>query len=220
MNSMNHYAAKRGLTRTLYASLFTMLVINLWRIVAISQAAPNRFILSDQPSSARPVMMALTSDHSNQPPPATAQTIVAQISPQVPPTNLVIAARLTAAGLNPAYADLYAAAGQATGTPWPILAAVHKAETGQSGSTGRSSSAGAIGPMQFLPATFRAFRLDGDGDGRADITNVADAVYSAGHYLASNGAANGHVEAALLRYNHSSVYAQTVLQTAHNLGLQ
>ena len=41
--------------------------------------------------------------------------------------------------------------------------------------------------MQFMPATWAAMGVDGDGDGRADITNDADSVFSAANYLTKSG---------------------------------
>lgn len=50
------------------------------------------------------------------------------------------------------------------------------------------SWAGAMGNMQFMPSTFKAYAVDGDGDGRIDIWNsLPDAFASAGHYLSSVG---------------------------------
>ncbi len=46
-----------------------------------------------------------------------------------------------------------------------------------------SSHAGAAGISQFMPATWAAKGLDGDGDGVADITNPEDAIWSQGNYM-------------------------------------
>lgn len=130
-----------------------------------------------------------------------------------------VAGRLSAAGLNPNYASLYVAAQQATGTPWQLLAAVHKVETNQSGDTNRSSGAGATGPMQFLPSTFNHYALDGDGDGVKDVHDVDDAVFTAGRYLAANGASHGLYGQALYGYNHSWSYVSQVTGLYSRLGL-
>jgi len=130
-----------------------------------------------------------------------------------------VAARLSDAGLNPNFAALYLATQHATGTPWQLLAAVHKVETNQSGNTTRTSSAGAEGPMQFMPGTFNRYAIDGDGNGARDITNVTDAVYTAGRYLATGGAAHGQYSAALYNYNHSWSYVSTVTGIYSRLGL-
>ena len=130
-----------------------------------------------------------------------------------------VASRLAAAGLNSDYASLYLAAQRATGTPWQLLAAVHKVETNQSGDTTRSSAAGATGPMQFLPATFNHYALDGNADGVTDVHNVSDAVYTAGRYLAANGASHGQYGQALYSYNHSWDYVSQVTGLYSRLGL-
>ena len=50
------------------------------------------------------------------------------------------------------------------------------------------SWAGAMGHMQFMPSTFRAYAVDGDGDGRIDLwKSIPDAMYSAGNYLQRAG---------------------------------
>jgi len=113
---------------------------------------------------------------------------------------------------------LYAAAEAKYGVPRAVLAAVHKVESGQSLDTARSSYAGAQGPMQFMPSTFRAYAQDGDGDGLALINDVHDAVFTAAKYLASNGAARGNVSGALYRYNHSMSYVYHVLSIARGYG--
>ena len=54
------------------------------------------------------------------------------------------------------------------------------------------SWAGAMGNMQFMPSTFRAYAVDGDGDGRIDVWNsLPDAFASAAHYLSSVGWRSG-----------------------------
>ena len=50
------------------------------------------------------------------------------------------------------------------------------------------SWAGAMGHMQFMPRTFRAYAVDGDGDGRIDVwKSIPDAMYSGAHYLKRAG---------------------------------
>src|SRR6201987_4706877 len=65
------------------------------------------------------------------------------------------------------------------------------------------TTAGALGPMQFLPSTFDAY-----GEG-GDILSPHDSIVAAGHYLAVNGFAD-HREYALYRYNNSNQYVQAV----------
>lgn len=109
-----------------------------------------------------------------------------------------------------------AAAETCEGLDWTILAAIHKVETGFG--TGRAiSSAGAQGPMQFMTATFAAYGVDGDGDGRAEINNVIDAIYSAANLLCANGAGDpARLATAIWNYNHSQTYVNEVLRLAAN----
>lgn len=75
----------------------------------------------------------------------------------------------------------------------------------------------AVGPMQFLPSTWRAVGRDGNGDGRADPDNVYDAALGAGVYLCRSGDLSGEagLRAAYLTYNRSQTYVETVLGFAH-----
>lgn len=130
-----------------------------------------------------------------------------------------VQAKLVANGLKPDYAGVYLAAQARTGTPWQLLAAVHRVETGQAGDTSRTSYAGATGPMQFMPATFRAYAVDGDANGSRTITDVDDAIFSAANYLRAGGADKGSYQAALYHYNHSYAYVNQVLSIARRLGL-
>ena len=126
------------------------------------------------------------------------------------------ASTATAGGIPVNFLALYrGAAATCRGLPWPVLAAIGQVESGH-GSNPNDSYAGAQGPMQFLPSTFAAFAVDGDGDGRADIRNPADAIYSAAKYLCYNHAgrdASG-LRGAIFRYNHADWYVAMVLRIA------
>jgi hypothetical protein len=115
---------------------------------------------------------------------------------------------------------LYRAAAQTCeGMDWTILAAVHKTET----SFGRgavTSSAGAQGPMQFMPETFAAYGVDGDGNGAAETNDVEDAVFSAANYLCANGAGDpARLRSALWHYNHDPAYVDEVATLAASYGV-
>jgi len=115
-----------------------------------------------------------------------------------------------------AYLRLYrAAAATCRGLPWTVLAAIGTVET-RNGADNRTSSKGAMGPMQFLPSTFAAYAVDGDGDGVANIQDPADAIYSAARYLCAWGAGLGgqSLYAAIFAYNHADWYVRRVLQFA------
>jgi hypothetical protein len=75
----------------------------------------------------------------------------------------------------------------------------------------------AVGPMQFLPGTWRAYAVDGDGDGVADPQDVDDAAATAARYLCGGGddlsTVTGRWKAAF-RYNHSAGYANLVTALA------
>ncbi|PRY18052.1 transglycosylase protein with SLT domain [Kineococcus rhizosphaerae] len=124
------------------------------------------------------------------------------------------------AGAVPAdYADLYVrAAATCAGMRPALLAAVGQVESGHGVDAG-TSSAGAQGPMQFLPSTFAAYGVDGDGDGAVRIDDAADAVFSAARYLCANGAGGGRdaEAAAVFRYNHADWYVQMVQRVADEL---
>lgn len=115
--------------------------------------------------------------------------------------------------------DLYHAAADRYNLPWTLLAGIGMAETNHGALTGESS-AGALGLMQFMPATFADYGVDGDGDGIADINNDADSIYSAANYLVASGVTNGPegVREALFAYNHAAWYVNDVLYYAHGYG--
>ncbi|GIH99613.1 hypothetical protein Pta02_16220 [Planobispora takensis] len=111
------------------------------------------------------------------------------------------------------YLELYRrSAGVCPGLSWTVLAAIGQVESSHGRNNG-PSSAGAQGPMQFMPATWKAYGVDGDGDGVADIWSPYDAVPSAANYLCANGAGQGgeKLEKAIWFYNHSWSYVSKVL---------
>ncbi|MFG2084628.1 NlpC/P60 family protein [Spirillospora sp. NPDC048824] len=128
------------------------------------------------------------------------------------------AAGESTADIPPTYLNLYLKAGRDYGIGWHILAAVGKAESDHGRGTGPGvssggNSAGAAGPMQFLPGTWAAFGVDGDRDGRRDVYDPADAIPAAARYL-KHGGAPRRVRAALFQYNHSRAYVDKVLKQA------
>lgn len=84
-----------------------------------------------------------------------------------------------------------------------------------------SSIYGAIGLCQFLPSNILPYGVDADQDGRIDLFTKADAFYSIANYLRGHGWKDTMDEASqrevILRYNKSSVYANTVLAVAQKL---
>ncbi|MDT7551357.1 MAG: hypothetical protein QOE84_3751 [Actinomycetota bacterium] len=114
------------------------------------------------------------------------------------------------------YRELYIeSARYCPGLRWQVLAAIGQVESGHGRNVG-PSSAGALGPMQFMPATWAYSGVDGDGDGKADIMNPYDAVPAAALYLCRAGAANGEqgLYDAIFSYNHADWYVKLVLDLA------
>lgn len=104
------------------------------------------------------------------------------------------------------------------GLPWPVLAGIGRVETNHHRDR-RTSSAGARGPMQFMPLTWEDYGIDGDGDGVADILHPPDAVASAAHYLCRFGGDDpDRLRQALWHYNHADWYVEQVLDHAARYG--
>jgi Transglycosylase SLT domain len=95
----------------------------------------------------------------------------------------------------------YAEAEAASGIPWAYFAAVHLVET-RLGRIQGTSSAGAQGPMQFIPETWARY-------GQGDINDHRDAILAAARLLQSNGAP-ADIARALYRYNSSLRYVDAV----------
>ncbi|MBT0772387.1 lytic transglycosylase domain-containing protein [Kineosporia sp. J2-2] len=120
------------------------------------------------------------------------------------------AGAVTALGIPQEYESAYReAAPTCPGLSWTLLAAVGQVESGHGRDPG-PSSAGALGPMQFMPATFAAYGVDGDLDGVRDVWDPQDAIFSAARYLCASGAGTD-VRRALYAYNHADWYVDLVL---------
>jgi len=106
------------------------------------------------------------------------------------------------------------AAGRCPGLPWTVLAAIGKVETDH-GRGPEVSPAGAEGPMQFMPATWARYGVDGDGDGVASVWDAADAVPAAADLLCANGGGDpAQLQSAIFQYNHDDAYVALVLAWA------
>lgn len=116
--------------------------------------------------------------------------------------------------------------------PWTVVAGIHSRETNFGRTTTDRdqmvSSASALGPMQFLPSTFEQYGVDGDGDGRRDIWNERDAIYSAANMLTQRYEANlknpkrrnNALWWAIWDYNHATWYVEDVLNNAESFAAQ
>src|SRR4051794_14885085 len=75
----------------------------------------------------------------------------------------------------------------------------------------------AVGPMQFIPSTWRSYAIDADGDGKTDPLDIDDAALAAAHYLCVAGGdlrTEAGKRRAVLAYNHSDSYVAQVLALA------
>ena len=113
----------------------------------------------------------------------------------------------------------YLAAAARYKMPWTLLAGIGMEETNH-GRNEATSSAGAQGLMQFMPATFARYGVDGNHDGRVEIRSDADSAMSAANYLTTAGVTKGAagVRKALFAYNHADWYVNDVLAYAHSYG--
>lgn len=107
---------------------------------------------------------------------------------------------------------IYQAAGIQYGVPWQILAAINEVETDY-GNDLSVSTAGAVGWMQFMPETWLQYGVDALGAGYADPYNPVDAIFAAARYLHAAGASS-NLHTAILAYNHSEAYVESVLLRA------
>lgn len=78
------------------------------------------------------------------------------------------------------------------------------------------SWAGAFGCSQFLPSSYISWGVDGNGDGRVNLFEMDDAIFSVANYLKANGWGNDYSQqkAAVFHYNNSNDYVNAVLTLA------
>lgn len=85
----------------------------------------------------------------------------------------------------------------------------------------RGSYAGAIGIPQFLPSSFLQWAVDGNGDGKADLNDLSDAMPSVANFLRRHGwKSDAHFQVkwrAVWEYNHSTDYVRTIHEIAERL---
>jgi membrane-bound lytic murein transglycosylase B len=123
--------------------------------------------------------------------------------PRLPPWRIV--SPRSTAELLAAYHDAEAK----LGVPWSYLAAINVVET-RTGRIRGPSPAGAQGPMQFMPSTWRRYGAGGD------IDSVHDAILAAARMLRANGAP-ADMAGALYAYNHSGLYVRAVTAYAEQM---
>ncbi len=136
-----------------------------------------------------------------------ARTYLQRLANQSPPLRTKI--RVTAAPPRARLLAWYREGERRFGVRWQLLAAVNFVES-VFGKIHNDSTAGAQGPMQFIPATWKAYGLGGD------VHDPHDAILGAANYLAANGARTNERNA-LYHYNQSTLYGNAVLLYAHRI---
>lgn len=162
----------------------------------------------------------------NETPETPVQTEGAQPTPDTPGFTVAPTLEQSPAGvpnffieqfrIPPFLLPIYQAAAMQYGVPWQILAAINEIETDY-GRNLSVSTAGALGWMQFMPATWDSYGEDANGDGVKDPYNPVDAIFAAGRYLKAAGA-DTDLEKAIFAYNHADWYVQSVLLRARVIG--
>ena len=111
---------------------------------------------------------------------------------------------------------IYQACGTEYGIPWEVLASINRIETAF-GTNLNVSSAGALGWMQFIPSSWKAYGVDANNDGRKDPYNPVDAICAAANYLKAAGGQDD-LPRAIFAYNHADWYVDEVLLYARQYG--
>jgi soluble lytic murein transglycosylase-like protein len=126
------------------------------------------------------------------------------IAPTKPGPPLRLGSALPLAELR----SLYREGERRSAVPWRVLAAVNYVET-NFGRLREASASGALGSMQFMPATWRAY-------GRGNVHDPHDAILAAARYLRAAGAP-GDLRSALYHYNPSAASGDAVLRFADRI---
>jgi hypothetical protein len=187
-------------------------IVNLTRSAQLGLARNFAVLISAPPSASLPALLARV------------KSVIGKNGNVV---NLVSYALVTAsqrpvaanipAGAPANYLNLFkaSAAKYCPGMSWTVLAAIGQIESGDGANNG-PSSAGALGPMQFMPATWAQWGINGFGPpGSPDVMNPLDAVPSAARMLCADGAGNpATLRGAIFSYNHATWYVDEVLALA------
>jgi len=132
-------------------------------------------------------------------------------------SKLPVATNVPTAGVPKSLVTLYQESAEeyCPGMSWTVLAAINEIESGDGANEG-PSSAGALGPMQFIPSTWAEWGIDGFGQtGTPNIMDPLDAVPSAARLLCAAGAGKpATLSAAIFAYNHATWYVAEVLALA------
>ena len=137
-----------------------------------------------------------------------AQRELYRLTPPLPSPTIKVGRAAPAATL----LGYYRAAERRFRVPWNVLAAVNFVET-KFGKIRNTSAAGAQGPMQFIPQTWRRYGLGGD------VNDPHDAILGAANYLHASGAPR-NLRRSLHAYNPSQAYVDAVLRYARRMRVE
>ncbi|HTQ90624.1 MAG TPA: lytic transglycosylase domain-containing protein [Streptosporangiaceae bacterium] len=187
-------------------------VVNLSRAAQLGLAPNFAVLISAPPSASLPTLMARVKSVIGK-----RGQVVNLVSYSLVTASQKPVATIVPAGAPANYLNLFkaSAAKYCPGMSWTVLAAIGQIESGDGANNG-PSSAGALGPMQFMPATWAEWGINGFGSpGPPDINNPLDAVPSAARMLCAAGAGNpATLSRAIFAYNHATWYVAEVLALA------
>ena len=142
---------------------------------------------------------------------------VINLVPVVTVSKLPVSTNVPTTGVPSSLMTLYRTSAEeyCPGMSWTVLAAINEIESGDGANVG-PSSAGALGPMQFLPSTWAEWGIAAFGQpSPPDIMNPLDAVPSAARLLCAAGAGKpATLRGAIFAYNHATWYVDEVLALA------
>ncbi len=142
---------------------------------------------------------------------------VINLVPVVVASKLPVTTTVPTTGVPSSLLTLYKASAEkyCPGLSWTVLAAINEIESGDDTNEG-PSSAGAYGPMQFLPSTWAEWGIAAFGQpSPPNILDPLDAVPSAARLLCAAGAGNtATLSQAIFAYNHATWYVAEVLALA------
>jgi Transglycosylase SLT domain len=113
---------------------------------------------------------------------------------------------------------IYMQAGKRYGIPWTVLAAINAVESDY-GRDLSTSSAGALGWMQFEPGSWREYGVSADGHHNPNPYDPRDAIFAAARYLKAAGGSQ-NISRAVYAYNHAGWYVAMVMSRAQAIAHQ
>lgn len=187
-------------------------IVNLARSAQLGLARNFAVLISAPPSASLPTLMSQVRSVIGK-----SGQVVNLVSYGLATASQRPVATNIPAGAPANYLNLFkaSAAKYCPGMSWTVLAAIGQIESGDGANNG-PSSAGALGPMQFMPGTWAEWGINGFGPpGPPDIMNPLDAIPSAARMLCAAGAGNpATLRGAIFAYNHATWYVDEVLALA------